>query len=103
MYYYHVLFIILCVSLFLYCNVLPYCSLHLNLFATRRLRYARENGYALTGRASGYPHAVSILYLVNKFNNKRDISASKKCCSGWDRSRVRGYFIKKIKIVVCAD
>ena len=29
--------------------------------------------------------------------NKREISASKKCGSGWDRSRVRGYFKKKSK------
>ena len=29
--------------------------------------------------------------------NKREISASKKCGSGWDRIRVRGYFHKKSK------
>ena len=32
--------------------------------------------------------------------NKRDISASKKWGSGWDRSRVRGYFKKKSKRVI---
>ena len=37
--------------------------------------------------------AKLLLYLVNK----TEISASKKRCSGWDRSRVRGYFLKKSK------
>ena len=32
--------------------------------------------------------------------NKREISASKKRGSGWDRSRVRGYFKKKSKRVI---
>ena len=39
---------------------------------------------------------VVYMYLVNE----RDISASKKRGSGWDRSRVRGYFKKKSKRVI---
>ena len=41
----------------------------------------------------------SQIYLVNK----TEISASKKRGSGWDRSRVRGYFKKKSKIVGTHD
>ena len=35
--------------------------------------------------------------------NKREISASKKWGSGWDRSRVRGYFKKNQKVVGTHD